>query len=110
MSEEKKIPAELKERLKAEFGQDWRKQLRQGLPVKDRMKIGRRRMPERDAKERSRVFLEVNLGLDPAAARKRPAAAGLRQPDLRLRLSRGHRHPSFVKLIERASSRRPRAS
>ena len=102
MSEEKKIPAELKERLRAEFGQDWRKQLRQGLPVKDRMKIGRRRMPERDAKERSRVFLEVNLGLDPAAAQEEARRClDCANPTCVCGCPVGIDIPSFVKLIER---------
>ena len=38
------------------------------LPLKDRMKIERTRMPEQDPNVRNRNFEEVNLGLDPAAA------------------------------------------
>jgi glutamate synthase (NADPH) small chain len=102
MSEEKKIPAELKERLKAEFGQDWRKQLRQGLPVKDRTKLGRRKMPERDAKERSRVFLEVNLGLDAEAAQAEARRClDCANPTCVCGCPVGIDIPSFVKLIER---------
>jgi glutamate synthase (NADPH) small chain len=102
MSEDTKIPAELKERLKAEFGQDWRKQLRQGLPVKDRMKISRRRMPERKAKERSKVFLEVNLGLDPEAAREEARRClDCAHPTCVCGCPVGIDIPSFVKLIER---------
>ena len=38
------------------------------LPLKERMKILRSPMPERDPQLRSRTFEEVNLGLPPAAA------------------------------------------
>ncbi len=38
------------------------------LPLKERMKIARTIMPERDAQLRSRNFEEVNLGLPPADA------------------------------------------
>jgi len=38
------------------------------LPLKERMKIARTRMPEQDPAVRACNFLEVNLGLDPAAA------------------------------------------
>jgi glutamate synthase (NADPH/NADH) small chain len=38
------------------------------LPLKDRMKIARTRMPEQDAAARSRNFDEVNLGLETADA------------------------------------------
>jgi len=38
------------------------------LPLKERMKIARTAMPERDAQVRSRNFEEVNLGLPPADA------------------------------------------
>jgi glutamate synthase (NADPH/NADH) small chain len=38
------------------------------LPLKERMKILRTPMPERDAQARSRTFEEVNLGLPPADA------------------------------------------
>ncbi len=38
------------------------------LPLKDRMKIARTHMPERDAVERSHSFDEVNLGLEAAGA------------------------------------------
>ncbi len=47
----------------AEFEKDWRKELRRAIPVKERMKIGRRPMPQRAPGERGRDFEEVNLGL-----------------------------------------------
>ncbi len=102
MSEEKKIPAELKELLKAEFGLEWRRQLRQGLPVKDRMKIARRKMPERPAKERAKVFLEVNLGLDAAAAQEEARRClDCANPTCVCGCPVGIDIPSFVKLIEK---------
>jgi glutamate synthase (NADPH/NADH) small chain len=102
MSEEKKIPAELKELLKAEFGLEWRRQLRQGLPVKDRMKIARHKMPERPAKERAKVFLEVNLGLDAAAAQEEARRClDCANPTCVCGCPVGIDIPSFVKLIEK---------
>lgn len=70
MNEKKEIPAELKDRLKAEFGKDWRKDLRKSIPVKERMKLPRQKMPEREAEERNKDFREVNLGLEVEMARK----------------------------------------
>ncbi|HRZ46264.1 MAG TPA: NADPH-dependent glutamate synthase [Candidatus Paceibacterota bacterium] len=40
------------------------------LPAKERMKIPRQPMPERSPAERTRNFLEVNLGMESAAARR----------------------------------------
>ena len=40
------------------------------LPPKARTKIPRQQMPERDAHERARDFLEVNMGFDAALAEK----------------------------------------
>jgi hypothetical protein len=65
MTEKKSdLPPDLRERLKAEFEKDWRKELRKALPVKERMKIPRRMMPERESRIRNRDFKEVNLGLE----------------------------------------------
>ena len=64
MSENKKeLPAELKEKLRAGYNQDWRKELRKSFPVKLRMKISRKKMPERPPEVRNTDFYEVNLGL-----------------------------------------------
>jgi len=68
MDEKKTISPELKARLQAEFEKIWRKELRKSVPVKERMKIGRRHMPEREARERNKDFREVNLGLSPEEA------------------------------------------
>lgn len=68
MEEKKGMPPELKARLKAEFDKEWRKELRKAFPSKERMKIERQKMPERRPQDRSKDFLEVNLGLNPEAA------------------------------------------
>jgi glutamate synthase (NADPH) small chain len=61
--DKKELAPEFKARLRTEFEKDWRKDLRKTLPVKDRMKLSRQKMPEREAGERNRDFNEVNLGL-----------------------------------------------
>lgn len=68
MSEKLEMAPEVKEGLKAEFDKEWRKELRKARPVKERMKIPRQKMPEREPEERSGDFKEVNLGLAAAAA------------------------------------------
>jgi glutamate synthase (NADPH/NADH) small chain len=68
VEEKKEIAAELKSRLKSEYEKDWRKELRKATPVKERMKIRRQKMPEREADERNRDFREVNRGLSAEAA------------------------------------------
>jgi glutamate synthase (NADPH/NADH) small chain len=68
MTEKQEISAELKERLKAEYEKEWRKELRKSLPIKERMKIPRQKMPEREPGVRNRDFGEVNKGLDLEAA------------------------------------------
>ncbi len=68
MSEKKELAPELKERLKAEYDKEWRRDLRKALPVKERMKIERQKMPERPPGKRNKDFREVNLGLGPEAA------------------------------------------
>jgi glutamate synthase (NADPH/NADH) small chain len=61
--DKKPLAPEVKARLKAEFDQSWRQELRKSVPVKERMKIPRRKMPEREPAERGCDFLEVNQGL-----------------------------------------------
>jgi glutamate synthase (NADPH) small chain len=68
MTEKQEISAELKERLKAEYEKEWRKELRKSLPIKERMKIPRQKMPEREPGVRNSDFGEVNKGLDVEAA------------------------------------------
>jgi glutamate synthase (NADPH) small chain len=52
----------------AEFEKDWRRELRKSVPVKERMRIGRRPMPQRAPGDRNKDFAEVNLGLVAAEA------------------------------------------
>lgn len=69
MAENKKdLPPELKETLRVGFNQDWRKELRKSFSMKERMKINRQKMPERDPDERNQDFFEVNQGLAAKAA------------------------------------------
>jgi len=68
MDEKKEKSPEQKERLKAEYDKEWRKVLRKSIPVKERMKIPRQKMPERKPEERNKDFNEVNLGLDSSQA------------------------------------------
>ncbi len=70
MAENKKeLSPELKERQKTGFSQEWRKDLRKTISVKERMKKLRQKMPERDPYERNKNFNEVNFGLDAEAAK-----------------------------------------
>ena len=51
MAEDKKeLAPELKEKLRAEFEQDWRKDLRKSVPVKERTKVLRQKTREDDVK------------------------------------------------------------
>jgi glutamate synthase (NADPH) small chain len=68
VSDKDKLAPSLAAEILAEFEKDWRKELRKAVPVKDRMKIGRRPMPQRPAEERNKDFEEVNLGLGPEEA------------------------------------------
>ena len=70
MSDKQELSPELKARLKAEFDKDWRRELRKSVPVKERMKIPRQKMPEREPGVRNHDFKEVNRGLDLETARR----------------------------------------
>ena len=70
MSEKQGPAPELKARLKAEYEKEWRKELRKSVPIKERMKIPRQKMPEREPGVRNRDFKEVNRGLDLETARR----------------------------------------
>jgi glutamate synthase (NADPH/NADH) small chain len=101
-AEEKKgMPAELKEKLKARYGEAWRKELRKSLPVKERMKIGRQKMPEREPEERNKDFNEVNVGLDSEMAKQEAQRClDCANPQCILGCPVGIDIPTFVKLIE----------
>ena len=103
MAEEKKeLAPELKEKLRAEFVKDWRKDLRKAVPPKDRMKQVRQKMPERPADERNKDFKEVNLGLtqDMAQAEAR-RCLDCANPQCIAGCPVSIDIPSFIKLIER---------
>jgi glutamate synthase (NADPH/NADH) small chain len=102
MAEEKKdVTPELKAVLKAEFDKDWRKDLRKTLPLKERMKLGRRKMPERPPQERNCDFGEVNKGLDAEAAMAEARRCwDCVNPQCAAGCPVGIDIPSFVKLIE----------
>lgn len=103
MAEDKKeLAPELKERLRAEFDKDWRKDLRKAVPPKDRIKQARQKMPERLADERNKDFKEVNLGLtqDMAQAEAR-RCLDCANPQCVAGCPVSIDIPNFVKLIER---------
>lgn len=102
MAEDKKeLTAEERARLRAEFDKDWRKELRKALPVKERMKVGRQKMPERPAEERNRDFKEVNIGLTPEMAQEEARRClDCANPQCVTGCPVSIDIPSFVKLIE----------
>ena len=57
------------EELREKRDQEWRKQLRDRLSVKERRELPRLKMPEKAPMDRIRGFMEVNNGLDPEEAR-----------------------------------------
>jgi glutamate synthase (NADPH/NADH) small chain len=102
MSEKTELAPELKSRLKAEYDRDWRRELRKSLPIKERMKISRQKMPERHAEERNRDFREVNCGLDAeAAVREAQRCWDCANPGCVSGCPVSIDIPSFIKLIEK---------
>ncbi|MFP4082668.1 MAG: NADPH-dependent glutamate synthase [Candidatus Aminicenantes bacterium] len=101
MAEKKKLSPEEKERLREKFNQEWRKKLRKSTSAKERMKISRQKMPEREAEERNQDFNEVNLGLAAEIA-KREASRCLdcANPQCVLGCPVGIDIPTFIKMIE----------
>jgi glutamate synthase (NADPH/NADH) small chain len=102
MAEEKKeLSPDVKALLRAEFEKEWRRELRKSLPVKQRMAVGRRKMPERPAEERNRDFKEVNIGLSPEEAREEARRClDCANPQCVTGCPVSIDIPSFVKLIE----------
>jgi len=92
---------ELKARQKAGFAEEWRKEMRKAVPVKERMKIPRQKMPERSPDERNKDFQEVNLGLKAAAAQKEARRClDCANPLCVAGCPVGIDIPAFVKLVE----------
>lgn len=101
MSEKTELAPELKARLKEEYERDWRKELRRTTPIKERMKIPRQKMPEREPEERNRDFREVNLGLAAEAARQEARRCwDCANPGCVSGCPVAIDIPSFIKLIE----------
>ncbi len=101
MAEKKEMPPELKEKLRARFNEDWRKELRKSFSVKERMKLPRQKMPERDPEERNKDFSEVNLGLTEKWAREEAKRClDCANPQCVMGCPVGIDIPTFVKLLE----------
>lgn len=102
MAEKKKeMPAELKERLKAGYNEEWRQRLRKSIPIKERMKGERVHMPERKAEIRNKDFQEVNLGLtDEMAVMEARRCLDCANPQCVMGCPVGIDIPAFIKMIE----------
>ncbi|MDH4258076.1 MAG: NADPH-dependent glutamate synthase [Candidatus Aminicenantes bacterium] len=101
MADKKELAPELKEMLKEEYSQEWRKELRKSIPAKERMKISRKKMPERSPEVRNQDFNEVNLGLPAQLAREEAKRClDCANPQCVLGCPVGIDIPSFIKLIE----------
>jgi len=97
----KQIPAELKEKLREGFNQEWRKELRKSIPVKERMKLPRKKMPERKPDERNQDFFEVNQGLSMKMAQEEAQRCmDCANPQCVVGCPVGIDIPMFIKLIE----------
>ncbi|MBN2244486.1 MAG: NADPH-dependent glutamate synthase [Candidatus Aminicenantes bacterium] len=95
------MSAELKEQLKAGFNEDWRQKLRKSVSIKERMKIERLHMPEREPEVRNKDFQEVNLGLtEDMAIKEAMRCLDCANPQCVLGCPVGIDIPSFVKMIE----------
>ncbi|MBM3296510.1 MAG: NADPH-dependent glutamate synthase [Candidatus Aminicenantes bacterium] len=103
MAESKKeLDPELKKRLKESYDLPWRKELRQAMPVKERMRLPREKMPEREAEERNRDFCEVNVGIAPeAAVREARRCLDCANPQCVAGCPVAIDIPGFVKLVEK---------
>jgi glutamate synthase (NADPH/NADH) small chain len=102
MSEKnKEMPPDLKERQREGFKEEWRKDLRKAITAKERMKIPRQKMPERDAEERGTHFLEVNQGLDANQAQEEAKRClDCANPQCIMGCPVRIDIPAFIKLIE----------
>ncbi len=101
MAEKKEMLPELKEKLRTRYNEDWRKELRKSIPVKERMKLSRQKMPEREPEERNQDFLEVNRGLEEKSAKEEAKRClDCANPQCVLGCPVGIDIPTFVKLVE----------
>ncbi len=100
--DQKKLSPELKEQLKKGFNEEWRKELRKSIPMKERMKISREDMPQRESEKRNKDFKEVNQGLTKEAAVKEAMRClDCANPQCVKGCPVGIDIPSFIKLIEK---------
>ncbi len=87
------MPVDFQE-LHADRNQEWRNELRGRLSAKERSALPRVKMPEMEARERSRGFQEVNTGLsEETGGPGGEALPGLCQPNLHFGLPGEHQHP-----------------
>jgi len=97
----KAMPPEMKEKLRSRYNEDWRKDLRKSVPAKERMKISRQKMPERDPSDRNQDFFEVNKGLrEKAALEEAKRCLDCANPQCVMGCPVGIDIPTFIKLIE----------
>ena len=98
----KKIDPEQRERLRKAYNEDWRKEVRKSISLKERMKITRQKMPERDPNERNKDFGEVNFGLNAEMAKKEAMRClDCANPPCVTGCPVGIDIPTFIKLIEK---------
>jgi glutamate synthase (NADPH/NADH) small chain len=89
------------ERVKLAQQEEWRKELKKKIPVKERMKIERIKMPEREPEERNKDFFEVNLGLtEEQAMEEAKRCLDCPNPQCVVGCPVSIDIPSFIKLIE----------
>ncbi|MEA2004718.1 MAG: NADPH-dependent glutamate synthase [Acidobacteriota bacterium] len=102
MPEKKEMPTELKERLKCEYDKEWRINLRKSISAKERMKIPRQKMPQRDPEDRNKDFNEVNLGLQEKKAKLEAARClDCANPTCVSGCPVSIDIPTFIKLVEK---------
>jgi len=98
----KQLSPELKEQLRKAFNEEWRKELRKSIPAKERMKMSRQDMPQREPDVRNKDFKEVNQGLTKEAAVKEAMRClDCANPQCVRGCPVGIDIPSFIKLIEK---------
>jgi len=102
VSGQAKLPPSLAAEVLAEFEKDWRKELRKAVPVKERMKTGRRPMPQRTPEDRNKDFGEVNQGLSAEeAVLEARRCLDCPKPACVMGCPVGIDIPTFVKLVEK---------
>ena len=88
--------------LHADRSQEWRNELRARLSAKERSALPRVKMPEMEARERSRGFQEVNTGLsEEMAVREARRCLDCASPSCISGCPVNINIPGFIKLIEK---------